>query len=1076
MNKLIYWNLCLAIWLGIASQGCAQNKTTLKLADDEKLIEFTTDRFTLPNLYVTPDGKNIIFDVLGDIYQVPIKGGKAEVLLQDNNWKRAGKLSPDGKKLAYVSDETGVFQVWTIDLESKIKRVYPITESRHLPMYAYWKDEKHLLIPSKEGLQSFDITTGKGQITRPALEEEKVVMHTVNRTMSVDKLCNYAFFQKNGDLWAYDVDKNIDLFIESIPDKVLLKSVRGSENGRNLLFYKVNPQDNTKQDLVHWNLATNNLIILNTIQTLGISTSLNYSFDFIDGTTIILDKEGEIVRMDIETGEYEPIPIELEVRKVIKKPLRRKPQYIKDSIITASVLRNPVTQPDLDTIYFGAFGKLHSYAKTTGNIKEMYPDEDRLEVSPSLSPDGKYLAYTTWNDTEMGHLYTRKIKTGEEYQLTQTPGRYINPAWSPDGSEIVFVADETEAKMGIPNQISGSNSIEYQLSIKTVGVIGNYFSNDIIEVYPKTNFPNRFYPIPIYYPNGKGLYITTRNRDKNLPVLIEIDLETKDVVKELLIPFNIDEVVVSPNANYIAFIFDEQVWVDRFPYSLKFEFAENSESTRKKYHYNGGYITNILLPAAKSVYEVAPSYLSWQDENILMWGSAEEIYTYDVRIGKTEKITDIKVQRYRDIPKAQYALTNARIITMNKEDKIIKKGTILVKDNRIEKVGDVDKIMIPKNYKVFNLEGKTIIPGLIDVHSHLHFYPSEFVNQQEAQYIGSLAYGITTVYDPSQKVLNYREQAQMLETGKLLGPRIFASGNINIGASRRMSEHYKNISSINDARRIVKSNKKIGVSGPIKDYNIEDKKIRSLLLEACKEFGINITAHQDIFTTAISRITQGYTAIEHEIGNYPMQKDIIQLISHSGFYYTPTYIVSPGVTDIFTEITSKERNKLINFNGDVMYDNKYANIYENNDPNKQIFINQWRKIGDYEQLRAIKTLGNIVDSGGKVTAGGHGDPLPGIGMHWEIWFMAEGISNYEALQIATINGAEKLDLQDEIGTIESNKLADLVILNSDPLKRIFNTTDILYTIQNGNIFEAETMRQIYPFERKLKPWGWDINR
>src|SRR5699024_2285234 len=164
---------------------------------------------------------------------------------------------------------------------------------------------------------------------------------------------------------------------------------------------------------------TNKTTILNSTSALGTATKLNYSFDFIDENTIILDKEGEIVRMDIETGEYESIPIEVNVKKVIKKPLRREPQYIKGSIITASVLRNPVSRKDLDTIYFGAFGKLHSYAKHTQEITGIYPDEDRFEVSPSLSPDGKFLAYTTWNDTKMGHVYAREVESGKEYQLTR---------------------------------------------------------------------------------------------------------------------------------------------------------------------------------------------------------------------------------------------------------------------------------------------------------------------------------------------------------------------------------------------------------------------------------------------------------------------------------------------------------------------------------------------------------------------------------------------------------------------------------------------------------------------------------
>src|SRR5690625_722870 len=126
MKSLKYCHLCLAIWLGISSLSCAQNKATFELAEDEKLIEFTTDRFTLPNLHVTPDGESIIFDVLGDIYQVPIEGGKAEVLLQDNNWKRGAKLSPDGKTLANISDETRQYHVWNIAIIITKMRIYLI--------------------------------------------------------------------------------------------------------------------------------------------------------------------------------------------------------------------------------------------------------------------------------------------------------------------------------------------------------------------------------------------------------------------------------------------------------------------------------------------------------------------------------------------------------------------------------------------------------------------------------------------------------------------------------------------------------------------------------------------------------------------------------------------------------------------------------------------------------------------------------------------------------------------------------------------------------------------------------------
>src|SRR5699024_4692616 len=114
--------------------------------------------------------------------------------------------------------------------------------------------------------------------------------------------------------------------------------VQVSPNGQKALYLGRSVDEPNLMELKYWNLETNIIKSLYATSDLGFSTKLDYSFDFIDESNIILDKEGEIVRLNLDTGEYESIPIEVKVKKIIKKPLRREPQYIKDSIITASVL------------------------------------------------------------------------------------------------------------------------------------------------------------------------------------------------------------------------------------------------------------------------------------------------------------------------------------------------------------------------------------------------------------------------------------------------------------------------------------------------------------------------------------------------------------------------------------------------------------------------------------------------------------------------------------------------------------------------------------------------------------------
>lgn len=246
----------------------------------------------------------------------------------------------------------------------------------------------------------------------------------------------------------------------------------------------------------------------------------------------------------------------------------------------------------------------------------------------------------------------------------------------------------------------------------------------------------------------------------------------------------------------------------------------------------------------------------------------------------------------------------------------------------------------------------------------------------------------------------------------------------------------------------------------LKQYNRKNRIHRKWLYESSRKTNMTITNHETNFVLAMTQIIDGYTAMEHQKNTFPIQKDIIKLIAKSGIHYTPTLMVSPRIGHLFVRESHNQIEKLKKLNHKKVYQNSYAKHEYDLD-----FISKtYRKDLErrkFEISNSSRILKGIVDAGGKVSVGGHGNPLPGIGTHWELWALTydKGLTNYEALQTVTINGAEKINLEEEIGSIEEGKLADLIVLNSDPLKNIFYSVSLFNIIKNGRLIELEYEKQ-----------------
>ena len=121
--------------------------------------------------------------------------------------------------------------------------------------------------------------------------------------------------------------------------------------------------------------------------------------------------------------------------------------------------------------------------------------------------------------------------------------------------------------------------------------------------------------------------------------------------------------------------------------------------------------------------------------------------------------------------------------------------------------------------------------------------------------------------------------------------------------------------------------------------------------------------------------------------------------------------------------------------------------------------------------RSPAQAGKILAAGGRVALGAHGS-LQGLGAHWELWALASGMSNADALRAGTIMGADAIGLKQDLGSIAPGKLADLLVLDRNPLDDIRHSTSIRYVMKNGRIYEGDTLKEIWPRERELAPPAW----
>ena len=1085
--------------------------------EPERTIAFTTNNGTWISLDVSPDGKQIVFDLMGDIYSIPISGGKATRITSGLAYDVHPRYSPDGKSIAFISDKSGSDNIWTMDLDSKEDK--QITkEKKHNFFSAAWTPDGEYLVGCKGRRNiKMHIYHKDGGAGSQLFSEPKNVK-AIDPAFGADG--KLLYFSRRNNAWNYNAQLpqyQIGTYDMEDGDMAIITSRYGSAFTPTLspdgqwMVYGNRFEEET--GLVLRNLKTGKEKWLaypvqrdeqESIAPLGVLPAMSFT---PDSQNLIASYGGKIYSISLANNSAVEIPFSVDVK--LELGPRLKFEYPIEDTAEAFVtqIRDARPSPDGSQLAFTALNRLYIMDLPAGTPRRL-TDNEFTEAQPSWSPDGKFLVFTTWKSGG-GHLY--KINTEGRprgVQLTREAGIYTNPEWSYKSNRIAFHRGSAQVYDNAIGPVARRGQ-EDLVWVASEGGNINYIDKTKGRQLPHfTRVDDR-----IYLSHGeKGLVSIRWDGTDEKEHLKLKGIETYgsqdifgedhfDSSKNTYLPAadsgrepndkssKPSEIRISPDGRTALAQINNDIYSVIIPRYGKTPTISVAKAD------------NAAFPAMKLTV-MGGEFPAWSsDSKKVHWSLGASHFRYDLEAGKkfkdslaaakekekelkeaesksdSTKTKDgedkdkkepkfeaeefkIKVAYKRDIPKGTLLLKGGRIITMKGEE-VIENGDILIENNRIKAVGPGGSFNVPDGTTTIDVGGKTLTPGFIDTHAHM--WPNWGVHKEQVwMYAANLAYGVTTTRDPQTATTDVLTYADMVKAGMLPGPRVYSTGP-GVGFWR-----YK-IESLDHAKEVLKQYSEYYNTKSIKMYLVGNRQERQWVIMAAKELKLMPTTEGGLdFKLNMTQLLDGYPGHEHSLPIYPIYEDVIKSIADSKMAVTPTLLVAYGGPWAENYYYSTE---------DVWGDQKlqYFTPYEEL-AQKSRRRPGWFMEEEHVFKKHAEFMKALVAANGLAGIGSHGQ-LQGLGYHWELWSVASAnMKNHDALKIATISGATALGLEGDLGSLEAGKLADIVILDKNPMDNLRNTNTLTYVVKNGRVYKADSLDEVWPKELKAAPFAWQTDK
>jgi Tol biopolymer transport system component len=1160
----------------------------------ERKAKFTATEGTWMSIDVSPDGQTLVFDLLGDLYTLPVAGGTATRITKGMAFDAQPRFSPDGESVVFISDRSGGDNVWTMRLDFTDTTQITRGNSSLFLSPDWLPDGEHIVVSRGGGLGgaaklvtyhvdrrsplSIGTATGPQKMVGAAVTPDGRYIWYAQR--SGDWQYNAIFPQYQ--LYRYDRETGESMRMTGRYGSAFRPAV--SPDGQWLVY---GTRENTQTALRKRNLVTGDedwLVFPVQRDDMESRAPLDVlpGYDFTpDSRAIITSYDGKIWRVPMDGTTPTEIPFQAEAEVDVGPEVKFAYRVDTSAMVTAKQIRHPIAAPTGDRIAFTAFDRLWVKAMPNGEARRV-TNADVGEYHPVWSPDGQSIAFVTWDDSTGGHIVrARADGSGQIQQLTSVPALYYNLAWSPDGTRIVATRGAARELKRAPDIFFGPLGGEFVWVPATGGDItliaptGNRDAAHFV-----TSEPDRIYA----YGPAEGL-VSFRWDGTDVKQHLQVrgspiaGLGTPHEENWVVLPRRVFPVAKedfhtepaeggapAPPAGLVTIspMGDRAVaQVGNHLYTVEIPTI-------------GGRVPTVSVgsPAAapvtvRQLTEIGGEFPSWSaDGERVHWAIGNALFTYD--LSRVEAIEDSTVQdardkvrealiargvldslkatrakvdsltkaeaevpdsvqqklnglvadsveikadslmreaelarasadairhradsvragldsldadttaykpaemaitvtMARDAPSGSVVLRGGRVLTM-KEHEVIENADVVVTNNRIVAVGARDSVEVPDDARIIDVSGATLVPGFIDTHYHAQWLVPEIHIEQTWQYLTNLAFGVTTTRDPqtaSTDILSYQDR---VETGGMVGPRIYSTGpGVFLGAG---------INSAEDAKNVLTRYSKYYDTKTLKMYMSGNRQQRQWIIHAAKELELMPTTEGGLdMKLDLTHAIDGYSGIEHALPIAPIYDDVVELFKASQTTNSPTLLVSYGgpfgENYFYTKGGVHDNAKLRRFTPHASLDTRTRR--RGPGAGGSPGAGGWFLDEEYVFAKHAEFIKRLVEDSARAGIGSHGQ-LQGLGYHWELWATASGgLGNHDVLRVATILGAEAIGFGEDLGTIEAGKLADILVLRDDPLADIRNSTSLRYVMKNGRLYDAESLAEVWPRQRSLPPQLW----